>query len=106
MTTFEDQALTYDSSDRHTATVTTGAGGATVLYSRDATDRLVSMTTTIGITSTTVPVPVHGWWRLPGLDGEHDRGGAESRLRPAGWGDGVGAERGGELELVVPEHSR
>ena len=54
LTTFGDQSLTYDSSDRHTATVTTGAGGATVLYSRDATDRLVSMTTTIGITSTTV----------------------------------------------------
>ena len=54
LTTFGDQSLTYDSSDRHTATVTTGAGGATVLYSRDATDRLVAMTTTIGITSTTV----------------------------------------------------
>ncbi len=54
LTTFGDQSLTYDSSDRHIATVTAGGGGATVLYSRDATDRLVSMTTAIGTTTTTV----------------------------------------------------
>ncbi|HEY4211642.1 MAG TPA: hypothetical protein VGM84_09200 [Steroidobacteraceae bacterium] len=46
--------MTYDESGRHTGTTTTGAGGATVTYIRDAVDEVVSMSTTIAGTTTTV----------------------------------------------------
>jgi len=54
ITALEDQAMTYDQVGRHVSTTTTGAGGATVTYTRDATDAIVGMSTTIGSTTTTV----------------------------------------------------
>jgi hypothetical protein len=46
--------MTYDETGRHTGTTTTGAGGATVSYIRDAADEVVSMSTTIAGVTTTV----------------------------------------------------
>ncbi|WP_354570324.1 PKD domain-containing protein [Glaciihabitans sp. UYNi722] len=53
-TVLGDQTMTYDASDRHLSSITTGAGGATITYQRDVTDRIVSMTTTAGGTTTAV----------------------------------------------------
>jgi large repetitive protein len=53
ITTIADQSIAYDQSDRHTGT--TLASGAAVAYKRDATDRIVEMTTTPATgTATTV----------------------------------------------------
>jgi RHS repeat-associated protein len=53
ITKLADQTMTYDQTDRHLAT--TSADGTSVTYTRDATDRVVSMTTTpAGGTPTTV----------------------------------------------------
>ncbi|HEX4056814.1 MAG TPA: RHS repeat-associated core domain-containing protein [Galbitalea sp.] len=46
ITTLGDETLTYDQTGRHVSTSTTGGGGATVSYLRDASDAVVSMTTT------------------------------------------------------------
>ncbi len=50
-TTLADETLSYDSSNRHTQTV---AGGTTITYKRDATDRIVERDTTVGSTTTVV----------------------------------------------------
>jgi YD repeat-containing protein len=53
ITTLADQSIAYDQSNRHTGT--TLASGAVVTYKRDATDRIVEMTTTPATgTATTV----------------------------------------------------
>ncbi len=54
ITALADQAMSYDQTGRHTGTTTTGGGGATVTYTRDATDQIVSMSTTVGSTTTSV----------------------------------------------------
>jgi len=54
ITTLADESLVYDETGRHVSTTTTGAGGATVTYTRDATGTIVGMATTIGSTTTTV----------------------------------------------------
>jgi RHS repeat-associated protein len=54
ITAMVDQSMTYDETGRHMVTTTTGAGGATVTYTRDATDQVVGMSTLIGSTTTTV----------------------------------------------------
>ncbi len=54
ITALADQAMTYDETGRRIGTTTTGSGGASVTYVRDATDQIVSMSTTIGTTTTTV----------------------------------------------------
>ncbi|HEX4056812.1 MAG TPA: RHS repeat-associated core domain-containing protein [Galbitalea sp.] len=46
ITTLGDETLTYDQTGRHLSTSTTGGGGATVSYLRDASGAVVSMTTT------------------------------------------------------------
>lgn len=53
-TVLADQSMSYDGTDRHLGTVTTGGGGATIGYLRDVTDRIVAMTTTVGGVATTV----------------------------------------------------
>ncbi|MES1170663.1 MAG: RHS repeat-associated core domain-containing protein, partial [Leifsonia sp.] len=54
ITTLADQTMTYDETGRHTGTTTTGAGGASVTYVRDALGEVVSMSTTIAGVTTTV----------------------------------------------------
>jgi RHS repeat-associated protein len=52
--TLADESMTYDQTGRHVSTTTTGAGGATVTYTRDVSGEVVAMATTIGSTTTTV----------------------------------------------------
>ncbi|MEJ1229466.1 MAG: RHS repeat-associated core domain-containing protein [Galbitalea sp.] len=55
VTTLGDETLGYDQAGRHVSTTTSGAGGATVTYTRDATGEVVSMETDIpGGSDTTV----------------------------------------------------
>jgi RHS repeat-associated protein len=54
ITQLADQTMAYDQTGRHVSTITTGGGGATVNYSRDASDAIVAMSTTTGGTTTTV----------------------------------------------------
>jgi len=54
ITTMADQVMTYDETGRHTGTTTSGAGGASVSYVRDAADEVVSMSTTVAGVTTTV----------------------------------------------------
>jgi RHS repeat-associated protein len=44
-TTLANQTLSYDETGRHMETVTTGTSPQTVVYTRDASDRIISMTT-------------------------------------------------------------
>jgi RHS repeat-associated protein len=50
-TALADEAISYDSTDRHVGTVT---GSSTVSYKRDVSDRIVERDTTVGSTTTVV----------------------------------------------------
>jgi len=66
-TTLTDETLEYDAANRHVSTTT---AGATVSYTRDATDRIVARTVTDTTASTlrygfTAPVTVPAWCWTP-----------------------------------------